>query len=75
MDKYPTFSSRKDEILHWLMQHTPPDDFIIIDDDSSLHDLPSHVKTSFVHTTPLIGLTTQHLLTIRQICNLHFSLG
>ena len=75
MDIYPTFSSRKDEIIHWLTQHTPPDDFIIIDDDSSLHDLPAHLKAHFVHTTPLVGLTTQHLHIIRQIGEQHFSLG
>ncbi|MCA6407880.1 MAG: hypothetical protein IM548_10375 [Chitinophagaceae bacterium] len=68
MDTQPLFLSRKDEILHWLTQHAPPGDFIIIDDDSSLHDLPAHVKARLVYTAPLIGLTTQHLQTIRQLC-------
>lgn len=48
--------NRKDEILHWMQTHPTDDSFIIIDDDTSLNDLPHHLKQKLLLTSPLIGL-------------------
>jgi hypothetical protein len=48
--------SRKDEILHWLAQN-PMEHFVIIDDDSSLNDLPLSLKKRLVLTRSFKGLT------------------
>jgi hypothetical protein len=53
--------NRKDEILHWFNHNTYSDDFIIIDDDKSLNDLPPFLKERLVLTSPMIGLTEVHL--------------
>ena len=53
--------SRKDEILNWFNVNAVRDDFVIIDDDSSLHDLPGFLKENVVQTSPQIGLTDEHL--------------
>jgi sugar-specific transcriptional regulator TrmB len=48
--------SRKDEILNWLRNRTDQEDFVIIDDDTSLNGLPSNIRAKCVLTSPLIGL-------------------
>ncbi len=53
------FSRRKDEILSWFNDHIIEQDFIIIDDDSSLHALPEHIKTRWIKTNSLVGLTSE----------------
>ena len=53
--------SRKEEIMHWFNVNTINDNFIIIDDDKSLNDLPYYLKESLVATSPYIGLTEEHL--------------
>lgn len=57
--------SRKDEILQWFSANAIPDDFIIIDDDTSLNDLPGFLKNKLVLTSPYIGLTDEHLAGMR----------
>lgn len=47
---------RKDEIVNWLTNH-PQEDYVIIDDDKSLNDLPAGLKARLVLTTPMVGLT------------------
>ena len=47
--------NRKDEILNWLKYNTL-EDYVIIDDDNSLNDLPSDIKEKLVLTSSLIGL-------------------
>jgi hypothetical protein len=56
-----TMISRKDEILRWFNQHPNEEDFLIIDDDSSLNDLPSNLKKYLIQPSPLIGLSEEHL--------------
>jgi hypothetical protein len=48
--------SRKEELLNWLSSIKDPN-FIIIDDDKSLNDLPSFHKERLVLTNGMIGLT------------------
>lgn len=50
------FLSRKDEILRWVSKNANLNEFVIIDDDKSLHDLPKRIKDRVVFTQPLIGL-------------------
>jgi 16S rRNA C1402 (ribose-2'-O) methylase RsmI len=59
--------SRKEEILDWFSANQVGDDYIIIDDDSSLNELPEFIKDRLVQTSPLIGLTERHLETIGSI--------
>ena len=50
------FNSRKEEVLDWLQKHQNEKNFVIIDDDKSLYDLPLEYKRSIVLTSPLVGL-------------------
>jgi hypothetical protein len=50
--------NRKDEILKWQAS-TSEKNFVIIDDDSSLHDLPLSIKERCVITSNLIGLNEE----------------
>ncbi len=53
-------SSRKDEILNWYAaEHTPNEEFVIIDDDKLLNGLPSNIKNNLVLTSPSVGLTEE----------------
>ena len=57
-----SFFKRKDELLDWFNTHdTKNEDFIIIDDDSSLYALPVRLKEHLIVTSSLIGLTQEHL--------------
>ncbi len=56
-----TFLSRRDEIVNWFLNNDLQDDFIIIDDDKSLNDLPPDLKEKFVLTSPMIGLSERNL--------------
>lgn len=48
--------TRKEELLNWLSS-AGVEDFIIIDDDKSLNDLPSALKQRLILINGLIGLT------------------
>jgi len=52
--------SRKEEVLSWIKKNKGDDNFIIIDDDKSLNDLPLDIKRKLILTSPLIGLN-EHL--------------
>ncbi|OYU96271.1 MAG: hypothetical protein CFE21_07660 [Bacteroidetes bacterium B1(2017)] len=51
--------SRKDEILSWLKKNNSNEKFVILDDDTSLNDLPIEVKSKLVLTSPYIGLNIE----------------
>jgi hypothetical protein len=57
--------SRKDEIMNWFSTNTPSEDFIIIDDDKSLNDLPSSLKEYLVQPFSHIGLTEELLQNVK----------
>jgi hypothetical protein len=56
--------SRKEEILNWFHANKVNEDFIIIDDDASLHELPEYLKANWIQTSPMIGLTDEHVAAI-----------
>lgn len=53
--------NRKEEILYWFNTNVVNEDFMIIDDDKSLNDLPKFLKENLILTSPLIGLADEHL--------------
>lgn len=52
----PHFLNRKDEVLRWIETTKTNENFIIIDDDKSLNDLPHNIKQKLILTSSLIGL-------------------
>ena len=59
--------NRKEEISQWFQSHTIEDNFVILDDDTSLNELPNFIKSHLVLTKSMIGLNESHLLLIREI--------
>lgn len=59
--------SRKDELVNWFNLNEIDQGFVIIDDDKSLNALPDFLKDNLVQTSPYIGLTEEHLETIKSI--------
>ena len=59
--------SRKDEIVNWFNLNNVYEDFVIIDDDKSLNELPNFLKDNLVQTSPYIGLTEEHSEAIKSI--------
>jgi len=57
--------SRKEEIFNWFNVNTINEDFVIIDDDKSLNDLPDYLKGHLILTSSYVGLTEDHLDEIR----------
>ena len=49
--------SRKDEIVNWFSINNLNGDFVIIDDDKSLNELPNFLKDNLVQTSSYIDLT------------------
>jgi hypothetical protein len=60
------FKKRKDEILEWFNINIVVGDFVIIDDDTSLNALPKNLKEHLILTSPLIGLTPEHIVNFRK---------
>lgn len=58
LDRNDDYLSRKDEILRWV-ESNPFTDFIILDDDKGLNDLPNHIKERFVLTNSTVGLNRE----------------
>lgn len=54
--------SRKEEITRWIAKNDFVEDFVILDDDKSLHDLPMGIKEKVVFTQPYVGLTEENAL-------------
>ncbi len=50
--------NRKDEILRWVNSQTNISDFVILDDDKLLNDLPGVLKERLVLTSGMIGLSS-----------------
>lgn len=59
--------NRKDEIVNWFKVNNTEENFIIIDDDTSLNDLPDYLKAHLVQPSPLIGLTEEHLVKLSEL--------
>jgi hypothetical protein len=69
------FQSRKVEILNWFESNDIHDDFIIIDDDKSLNDLPKFFKNRLILTGSLVGLNESHLVDIQDIVSAQLSIS
>jgi hypothetical protein len=53
-------TTRKDEILNWYnTKHVPNEEFVILDDDKKLNDLPVDIKNNLVLTSASVGLTDE----------------
>ena len=61
LDDNLDFLSRKDEILRWKNNHTACNDFVILDDDKSLHSLPANIKDRVVFTQSYVGLKSENV--------------
>ncbi|MCX6183418.1 MAG: HAD domain-containing protein [Bacteroidetes bacterium] len=61
--------NRREEILNWFHLNYTNENFLIIDDDKSLNDLPSFFKDRLILTSSLIGLNESHIGEIESILN------
>ncbi|MFD1872924.1 HAD domain-containing protein [Hymenobacter bucti] len=52
----PPTGSRASEIAAWVAQADAPANYVVLDDDLSLHGLPNAIKSRCVITKPLLGL-------------------
>lgn len=59
--------SRKDEIVNWFNVNSVNEEFVIVDDDKSLNELPNFLKENLVQTSPYVGLTEEHLEAIQSV--------
>lgn len=53
--------SRRSELVNYFNLHNLHKDFIILDDDKGLNDLPKYLKEHLIQPSPYIGLTESHL--------------
>ena len=61
------FISRKEELINWFKLNQVDSNFVIIDDDKSLQDLPVFLKANLVQPSPTVGLNETHLELINTI--------
>ncbi|WP_223649731.1 HAD domain-containing protein [Hymenobacter psoromatis] len=54
----PQAGSRASEIETWVMRQSATTNYVVVDDDLSLHTLPPAIKSRCVLTKPLVGLDT-----------------
>ncbi len=66
LGKNDNYSTRKDEILNWLSTNDIQENYVIIDDDKSLNDLPAALKKNLILTASLVGLTDESIQAIRE---------
>ena len=59
--------NRKTEIVNWFKSNVVKDDFVIIDDDKYLNDLPEFLKQHLVQTNAYVGLTEVHAEIVKSI--------
>ncbi len=69
------FLSRKEEILNWFNTKGIYEDFIIIDDDKSLNELPKFFKDRLILTSSLVGLNESHWADIQDIFSAQLNLS
>jgi hypothetical protein len=54
-----TMRNRAEEIYEWVNHQLPDLNYVIIDDDSSIHALPPPIKNRWVQTTPSLGFNAE----------------
>ena len=62
-----TAGNRLHEVWQWAEAYGQDNQYVIIDDDSSLQDLPPAIKSHWVKTQPMIGLNQNALEQALQI--------
>lgn len=67
--------SRKDELLHWFQLNDIDSAFAIIDDDSSLHDLPEFLHNHLISPASTVGLVESQIVEIQTILSSSFQLA
>lgn len=67
LSDHAVHQSRKDEVLNWFNLNQVSEDFIILDDDKSLNDLPHFLKDRLILTSSMIGLTESHLDEVKAV--------
>lgn len=60
------FKIRKDEIQDWFAMNNVDEDYVIIDDDTRLNALPKYLKEHLILTSPIVGLTQDHITDFRE---------
>lgn len=70
LDDNTNHLSRKEEILNWVKNNDYYENYVIIDDDKSLHELPLNIKEKVVFTQPLIGLKMEDVSDAISILNI-----
>lgn len=58
---------RRAELVNWFNVQSVNEEFIILDDDKCLNDLPLFLKERLIQPSPYIGLTLDHLKEARAI--------
>ncbi len=58
--------SRRDETVHWFALNQVGEDFLIIDDDRSLNELPDFLKERLMQTSSYIGLADAVKAVVKQ---------
>ena len=61
-----SFYNRSEELLNWFQLHQVDSSFLIIDDDSSLQDLPNYLKRNLISPAAMIGLTMDNVLALEK---------
>lgn len=59
--------NRREEIEKWLINQKKKINYIIIDDDKSLNNLPKNIHPNLILTESLVGLAKKHLDQIKEI--------
>lgn len=67
--------SRKDELVNWFTLNNMNEQFVIIDDDKSLNELPKFLKDNLIQTSSHIGLTEEHAKAIEFIALKGFAIA
>lgn len=66
LPQYNPSGRRLGELLNYMKENAISDDFIILDDDKSLNDLPANLKKHLVQPYAHIGLTAEHAASIQK---------
>ena len=60
-------SRRDTEIITWVQHQEKLENYVVIDDDLSLHNLPAAIKQRCVFTKPLLGLDAEATQRVRAV--------
>lgn len=58
LKKNSTYLNRKEEVMRWI-QNNNENEFVIIDDDKTLNNLPPKIKSRLIQTSATVGLNEE----------------